>query len=81
MATPGLPPISNGEHREVAVYSWIIGRIVKLLYGKVSQGRLRLPLLGLADDATLFCPGTSSFGGEHRGKTAIRGPGCSISLH
>jgi ketosteroid isomerase-like protein len=54
------------------MYSWIIGRIVKLLYAKVTQGQLRLPLLGLAEDATLSFPGTSSFSGEHRGKPAIR---------
>lgn len=53
------------------MYSWIITRIVALLYGKVSQGELRLPLLGLANDAVLVFPGTSSFGGEHRGKPAI----------
>jgi ketosteroid isomerase-like protein len=53
------------------MYSWIIGRIVRLLYGKVSDGDLRLPLLGVANDACLYFPGTSSFGGEQRGKSAI----------
>jgi ketosteroid isomerase-like protein len=53
------------------MYSWIITRIVALLYGKVSRGDLRLPLLGLANDAVLLFPGDSSFGGEHRGKPAI----------
>jgi ketosteroid isomerase-like protein len=53
------------------MYSWLITRIVSLLYGKVSQGDLRLPLLGLAKDAVLVFPGDSSFGGEHRGKSAI----------
>jgi ketosteroid isomerase-like protein len=53
------------------MYSWIITRIVALLYGKVSRGNLRLPLLGLANDAVLVFPGASSFAGEHRGKPAI----------
>ena len=53
------------------MYSWIIRRVVAFLYGKVSEGDLRLPLLGLAQDARLVFPGTSSFGGEHRGKPAV----------
>jgi ketosteroid isomerase-like protein len=53
------------------MYSWIVTRLVNFLYGKVSQGALRLPLLGLAKDACLVFPGNSSFGGEHRGKGAI----------
>ena len=53
------------------MYSWIVTRIVAMLYGKVSRGDLRLPLLGLANDAVLLFPGASSFGGEHRGKPAI----------
>lgn len=53
------------------MYSWIVGRIVGFLYGKVSKGDLRLPLLGLAKDARLVFPGESSFGGEQRGKSAI----------
>jgi hypothetical protein len=39
------------------MYSWIVGRAVRFLYGKVSKGDLRLPLLGLAMDARLFFPG------------------------
>ena len=53
------------------MYSWIIGRIVRFLYGKVSSGDLRLPLLGLAKDARFNFPGSSSFGGEYEGKAAI----------
>jgi ketosteroid isomerase-like protein len=53
------------------MYSWIVGRVVAFLYGKVSSGDLRLPLLGLAKDACLVFPGSSSFGGEHRGKASI----------
>jgi hypothetical protein len=53
------------------MYSWIIRRIVRLLYVKVSKGNLRLPLLGLAKDARLYFPGSNSFGGEQRGKPAI----------
>jgi ketosteroid isomerase-like protein len=53
------------------VYSWIVGRIVSFLYDRVSSGDLRLPLLGLARDAVFVFPGSSSFGGEQRGKPAI----------
>jgi ketosteroid isomerase-like protein len=53
------------------MYSWIVERLVRLMYDKVSAGELRLPLLGLAKDARLIFPGSSSFGGEHRGKSAI----------
>lgn len=53
------------------MYSWIITRLLRFIYGKVSSGDLRLPLLGLANDAVLVFPGDSSFGGEHRGKPAI----------
>jgi hypothetical protein len=53
------------------MYSWIVGRVVRLLYGKVSKGELRLPLLGIATDACFYFPGASSFGGEQRGKPAI----------
>ncbi|HEY2651180.1 MAG TPA: hypothetical protein VGI50_04610 [Solirubrobacteraceae bacterium] len=53
------------------MYSWVVTRVLRLIYGKVSVGDLRLPLLGLASDACLIFPGGSSFGGEHRGKPAI----------
>lgn len=53
------------------MYSWIVGRIVGFVYEKVSKGDLRLPSLCLAQDARFFFPGTSSFGGEQRGKAAI----------
>ena len=53
------------------MYSWIITRVLKMLYGQVSRGELRLALLGLANDAVLVFPGASSFGGEHRGTPAI----------
>jgi hypothetical protein len=53
------------------MYSWVVTRVLRLIYGKVSVGDLRLPLLGLASDAVLIFPGGSSFGGEHRGKPAI----------
>jgi ketosteroid isomerase-like protein len=53
------------------MYSWVVTRLLAFLYDQVTQGALRLPLLGLAKDARLFFPGDSSFGGEHRGKPAI----------
>jgi ketosteroid isomerase-like protein len=49
----------------------MIKRVVAFLYEQVSQGKLRLALLGLAGDARFVFPGTSSFGGELRGKPAI----------
>jgi hypothetical protein len=53
------------------MYSRFIGRVVAFLYGKVSAGELRLPLLAVARDARLVFPGNSSFGGEQRGKPAV----------
>ncbi|HWD85925.1 MAG TPA: hypothetical protein VG321_09255 [Solirubrobacteraceae bacterium] len=53
------------------MYSWSIKRLVAFLYGCVSRGQLRLPLLTLAGDARLVFPGESSFGGEHSGKPAV----------
>lgn len=53
------------------MYSWTIKRVVAFLYGQVSQGKLRLALLGMAGDARFVFPGNSSFGGELRGKPAI----------
>lgn len=53
------------------MYSWIVERVVRFLYGKVTAGELRLPLLGMANDARFCFPGSSSFGAELRGKPAI----------
>jgi ketosteroid isomerase-like protein len=53
------------------MYSWLITRMLALLYSQVSRGELRLALLGLGGDAVFVFPGTSSFGGEYRGKPAI----------
>lgn len=55
------------------MYSWIVKRIVRFLYGKISRGELRLALLLLADDARFCFPGQSSFGAELRGKREIAG--------
>jgi hypothetical protein len=53
------------------MYSLIIGRVVAFLYGKLTTGDLRVPLLAVASDARLLFPGNSSFGGEQSGKPAI----------
>lgn len=53
------------------MYSFVVRQIVRLMYGQVIRGQLRLPLLGLARDARFVFPGTSSFGGELHGKAAI----------
>jgi ketosteroid isomerase-like protein len=53
------------------MYSLIVGRVVGFIYGKLSKGDLRLPLLAVSKDARFLFPGSSSFGGERRGKPAI----------
>lgn len=53
------------------MYSWIVGRIVRLLIGQLNAGRVRLLIHAFAPDALFVFPGSSSFGGELRGKAAI----------
>jgi ketosteroid isomerase-like protein len=54
------------------VYSWIVGRVVRLLVGRLNAGDVRTLMWGFAPDAHLVFPGSSSFGGDHAGKDAIR---------
>jgi ketosteroid isomerase-like protein len=53
------------------VYSWLVGRAVRLLVGRLNAGDVRAITRTFADDAVLVFPGSSSFAGEHRGKPAI----------
>ena len=53
------------------MYSWIIGRVVRTLIGRLSSGDTWLLMRTVASDALLVFPGDSSFAGEHRGKPAI----------
>ncbi len=53
------------------MYSWIIGRVVRTLIGRLNSGDIRLLMRTVASDALLVFPGESSFAGEHRGKPAI----------
>ena len=53
------------------MYSWIIGRVVRMLIGRLNQGDKRMIMRTFADDAHLVFPGDSSFSGDHHGKAAI----------
>lgn len=53
------------------MYSWIIGRVVRTVIGRLNAGDIRLLMVTVASDAVLVFPGESSFAGEHRGKHAI----------
>jgi hypothetical protein len=53
------------------MFSWIVGRVLEVLIGRLSAGDTRLLLRTYAADARLVFPGRSSFGGDHRGKPAI----------
>jgi ketosteroid isomerase-like protein len=54
------------------MYSWIVGRVLRFLIGKLVAGDVDLLMRGFAKDAVLVFPGSSSFGGEQRGHDAIR---------
>ena len=53
------------------MYSWIIGRVVRALIGRLNGGDIRTLMRTFASDAHLVFPGRSSFAGEHRGKDEI----------
>ncbi len=53
------------------MYSWIIGRVLQALIGRLNAGDTRSLMRTVARDALLVFPGASSFAGEHRGKPAI----------
>jgi ketosteroid isomerase-like protein len=53
------------------MYSWIVGRALRVLFARLNAGDLRLILRGFAPDAHLVFPGRSSFAGDHRGRREI----------
>ncbi len=53
------------------MYSWIIGRALRMLVDRLNSGDVRFVMRTFANDAHLVFPGDSSFGGDHRGKVAI----------
>jgi ketosteroid isomerase-like protein len=53
------------------MYSWIAGRVLRLLIDRLNSGDIRLIMRTFANDAHLVFPGRSSFAGDHRGKPAI----------
>src|SRR3954453_11833429 len=54
------------------MYSWIVGRVVRLLVNRLNVGDVRTLLLTFAPTANLVFPGSSSFAGDHAGKPAIK---------
>ena len=54
------------------MYSWLVGRVVRLLVKRLNSGDVRFVLATFGPDACLVFPGSSSFAGDHRGKPAIR---------
>jgi ketosteroid isomerase-like protein len=53
------------------MYSWIVGRVVRLLIDRLNAGDTRTLMRTFAADAHLVFPGQSSFAGDHRGKHEI----------
>ena len=54
------------------MYSWIVKQALRRLEKQLAGGDVDKLAAAYADDATLFFPGDSSFGGSHRGRPAIR---------
>ncbi len=53
------------------MYSWIVGRLMRVLYGKLSAGDTALLTKTLAPDVQFVFPGESSFAGDHRGRLEV----------
>ncbi|HEY5025369.1 MAG TPA: nuclear transport factor 2 family protein [Acidimicrobiales bacterium] len=53
------------------MYKWAVRWMIRRNLDALRQGDPGPLLAGYADDAVLVFPGTSSWAGEHRGKTAI----------
>lgn len=54
------------------MYSWIVGRFVRVLYARLNAGDTGLILKTLAPDVRFVFPGRSSFAGDHRGAFETR---------
>lgn len=53
------------------MYKWVIRRMIRANVRKLAAGDPGPLLSGYAANATLVFPGSSSWGGEHRGRAAI----------
>lgn len=53
------------------MYKFAVRRMIRRNIEALSRGQTDALLAGYAEDAVLVFPGTSSWGGEHRGKAAI----------
>lgn len=53
------------------MYSWIVGRALRMLFRRLEAGDVEFIMRGYAPDARLVFPGKSSFAGDHRGKERI----------
>lgn len=53
------------------MYKWAVRRLVLHNVRALNRGDMRPLLAGYANEATLVFPGTSSWAGEYRGKSAI----------
>ena len=54
------------------MYSWLVKQALRRLEKQLAGGEVDKVAAAYADDAVLVFPGENSFGGEHRGKPAIR---------
>ena len=54
------------------MYSWIVKQALRRLEKQLGGGEVDKLMAAYADDAVMVFPGDSSWGGEHRGKQAIR---------
>ena len=54
------------------MYKWAVRYMIRRNVQALASGDLAPLLAGYADDAVLVFPGASSWGGEHRGKAAIK---------
>jgi ketosteroid isomerase-like protein len=53
------------------MYSWVVGRIIRRQFGRLSAGDWRTPVKMFAPDAVLRFPGDHALAGEFRGREAI----------
>ena len=53
------------------MYSWIVGRFLRVLIDRLNAGDTRMLMRTFAPDAHLVFPGRSSFAGDHSGKPDI----------
>ena len=54
------------------MYSWVVRQALRRLEKQLTGGEVDKLMASYRDDAVLVFAGSSSWGGEHRGKAAIR---------